>query len=193
MGVADDLRSLQELHDKGKLTDAEFVAAKESVLGGKPKAKPKVRAGFIALLFVFLVLIGWQWYANQGSPGTLTIATVLHAPMQLKDEIENVPAHSFRAIPFALPYSGNVTINIGVVHGNPMDVFVVPPDQLGNLQSLQWNQVRTYGNFNATKTQTYERTAQLTQGTYYVVLRDTSLGILSASASDVSLKMQLNP
>jgi hypothetical protein len=191
MGVADDLKTLQDLHDKGKLTDAEFAAAKASILSGKPK--PKVRAGFIILLLVFLALIGWHWYANQGSPQTATIATVLHVPMQLKDEIENVPAHSFRAIPFSVPYLGNLTVTVSVVHGNPMDVFVTGTDQFANLQALKWSEVRTYGDFDASKTQTYERTSQLPIGSYYLVLRDTSLGILSASASDISVKMRLAP
>ncbi len=36
-------------------------------------------------------------------------------------------------------------------------------------------------------------TGQLQEGSYYLVLRDTSLGILSAPASDITLKVQLNP
>jgi len=43
------------------------------------------------------------------------------------------------------------------------------------------------------KTKTYWRTGQLGQGSYYLVMRDTSLGILSQRASDISVKVQLNP
>jgi len=35
--------------------------------------------------------------------------------------------------------------------------------------------------------------AGLGQGSYYLVMRDNSLGILSAKVSDISVKVQLNP
>jgi len=54
-------------------------------------------------------------------------------------------------------------------------------------------QVRVYSDFNATKSKAFRRTSQVSQGSYYLVLRDTSLGILSARASDVSVKARLNP
>jgi hypothetical protein len=186
MGVADELQVLQDLHHNGKLTDAEFTTAKTTVLGGKSQAKPKVRMGFIILLLASSM--GLVWYisaAPRPSPQ--------HQPVQWEDQIENVPAHSYRAISFTAPYAGNLEASITVLHGNPVDVFVIGQDQLANLQALKWSELHPYGNFNATKTQTYERTGQLPQGTYYLVLRDTSLGILSASASDVSLKMRFNP
>jgi len=50
-----------------------------------------------------------------------------------------------------------------------------------------------YTDFSASKTKTYRRSGQLNEGSYYLVLRDTSLGILSSSASDISVKVQLNP
>jgi hypothetical protein len=61
------------------------------------------------------------------------------------------------------------------------------------MKKEQWSQVQVYSNFNAAKTKLYRRSARLGQGSYYLVLRDTSLGILSASASDISVKVQLNP
>ena len=56
-----------------------------------------------------------------------------------------------------------------------------------------WNNVQVFTNFSATKSKTYRRESQLAEGSYYLVMRDTSFGILSASASDVSVKAQLNP
>lgn len=44
-----------------------------------------------------------------------------------------------------------------------------------------------------TKAMTFQHTERLTQGTYYVVMRDTSLGILSASTSDISLRVRVEP
>ena len=61
------------------------------------------------------------------------------------------------------------------------------------MKKEDWTNVKVFENFNATKTKTYRRTGQLNQGSYYLVMRDTSLGILSARASDISVKVQLNP
>jgi hypothetical protein len=84
-------------------------------------------------------------------------------------------------------------VDLAVVQGNPIDVYLAPSDQLGAMQQGQWNQVKVYQDFNATKTRTYRRKAQMNQGSYYLVLRDNSLGILSARASDISVKVAVNP
>ena len=94
---------------------------------------------------------------------------------------------------FTVPYTGSLTLTINVVHGNPMDVLITNADQLPVLQAKDWQNIQTITDFNAVKTQTYARTARLPLGAYYLVLRDTSLGILSSSASDISIKMDLKP
>jgi len=199
MGLSDELTTLQELHEKGKLTDQEFVAAKAATLqkyGRRPAAS--VRPGFkwsrLALLLV-LVFIVWVFTRQiLGNKATnQIIATAIHTPLEVKNEVENLPASSWKAVALNLPYSGAVDVNLRVVSGNPVDVFVTTPDQLAAMKKEQWNQVQVYSDFSATKTKTYRRSAQLGQGAYYLVLRDTSLGILSSSASDVSVKVQLNP
>jgi hypothetical protein len=88
---------------------------------------------------------------------------------------------------------GTVNVDLQVVRGNPIDVLLTTPDQLEAMKKEQWSQVQVYPNFNAAKTMLYRRSARLGQGAYYLVIRDTSLGILSSSASDVSIKVQLNP
>lgn len=40
MNIADELRKLEELHQRGTLTDAEFAAAKASVLAGSREHRP---------------------------------------------------------------------------------------------------------------------------------------------------------
>ncbi len=79
------------------------------------------------------------------------------------------------------------------MNGNPIDVFLTPADQMDAMKKREWGSVKTYNDFNATKTREYHRTAQLGPGSYYLVLRDTSLGVLSAHASDVSVKTILTP
>ena len=147
-------------------------------------------------MLLALALVG-AWYVMRvvyGSKGTSqAIAAVVRTPVALKDEVENLPASSWKAVPLSLPYSGTVTVSLRVVQGNPVDVFITDTNQLGTMSDADWRNVTVYTDFNATKTRTYRRNGQLGQGTYYLVMRDNSLGILSASATDISVKAQLNP
>jgi hypothetical protein len=198
MALADELKTLQELHETGKLSDQEFADAKIATLKMKESDENRVPRPFLsgsvkALLVIFLFILGLAWYNAGARKTTQLIATAVHAPITLKDEVENVPANSWRAVGLDLPYSGTVDVNLQVVQGNPVDIFVVTLDQLDTMKKEDWKNVKVYTDFNATKTKTYRRTSQLGQGSYYFVMRDTSLGILSARASDISVKVQLNP
>jgi hypothetical protein len=198
MALADELKTLQELHEKGKLTDQEYAAAKASTLSKQPTAEPQKRRSWLSwptkvLLVLAIVFVGSVWY-NAGTKNTTKlIATAVHAPVTLTDEVENLPASSWKAVGLNVPYSGTIEVNLAVVRGNPVDVFLTTPDQLDTMKKEDWTNVKVYGDFNATKTKTYRRTGQLSQGSYYFVMRDMSLGILSSSASDISVKVQLNP
>jgi hypothetical protein len=166
-----------------------------------PLPKPKrglhigIKVGALALLAGFLLLV---LTTNIGSnvrseSKSQAVGAVLHTPITVKDEVENLPAASWKAVPLNLPYSGSVNVNLSIVQGNPVDVFLARADQLETIKKEQWNNVQVFTDFNASKTKTYRRDGKLGQGGYYLVVRDSSLGILSASASDISLKVQLNP
>ncbi len=206
MGLPEDLQTLQDLHARGKLTDQEFSDAKATTLRKyqdapvppRPATPPRsslfsISPVFKVLLVLLLVFFGWVWYNAGTKQTTQMVATAVHAPITLKDDVENLPATLWKAVPVNLPYSGSVTVTLEVVRGNPIDVFLTTADQLETMKKSQWSQVRAYTDFNASKTKTYKRSSQLNQGNYYLVLRDTSLGILSMSASDISVKVELNP
>jgi hypothetical protein len=144
---------------------------------------------------LLILFLGWYFLRmNLGEKGaSQVVATVVHTPITLTDEVQNLPANSWKAVALNLPYSGTVTVGLNVVRGNPVDVFLAKSDQLEAMNKADWRNVAVYSDFNASKTRTYRRDAQLGQGAYYLVMRDTTLGILSATASDVSLKVQLNP
>ena len=91
-----------------------------------------------------------------------------------------------------MPSGGRLDITIYVVNGNPIDIFLTPGNDLDSMKG-ECGKIRTYGDFNATKARTYHGTALLGPGSYCFVLRDTSLGVLSARASDVSVKTILTP
>jgi hypothetical protein len=199
VSLADELKALQELHEKGKLTDKEFADAKAATLNKQePTEDLRVKKPFlswptIVLIVLFVVFVGLAWY-NLGTKNTTQlIATVAHAPITLNDSVENISAASWKGVGLNLPYSGTIEVSLQVVQGNPIDVFLVTPDQVDRMNKADWIHVQAYGDFNATKTKTYRRTGRLEQGSYYLVLRDTSLGIFSSSASDISVKARLNP
>ncbi len=145
--------------------------------------------------FLLLAVLVWIFIQkNVGTKGaTQMLATTVHAPIELQNEVQNLRASSWKGIAVNVPYSGTVNVDLQVVRGNPVDVLLTTPDQLEAMKKEQWNQVRVYTDFNAAKTTLYRRSAHLEQGAYYLVIRDTSLGILSSSASDISVKVQLNP
>jgi hypothetical protein len=199
MGIAEDLKALEDLHQKGKLTDQEFSDAKAAALQklGQPAVNPPKKRGLhpitiVAISVLALILISF-WYQSGTRSTSQMLATAVHAPVMVKDEVENVSANSWKAVAFTMPYGATLDINLHVVRGNPIDVFITTPDQVESMNKAQWSSVRVYKNFNAVKTTTYRRTGQLSAGSYYLVLRDTSFGILSQSASDISVKIQLNP
>ncbi|HEV2523248.1 MAG TPA: SHOCT domain-containing protein [Candidatus Acidoferrales bacterium] len=199
MALADELKTLQELHEKGKLTDQEFADAKAATLKKLVPASehrervPLMSWPFKVLLGLLLVLLGFAWYNAGTRKTTKLIADAVHAPISLKSEVESVPANSWKAVGLDLPYSGAVDVTLQVEQGNPVDVFMVPPDQLDTMKKEDWNNVKAYGDFDATKIKTYRRTGQLGQGSYYLVIRDSSGGTPSVRASDISVKVQLNP
>lgn len=199
MTLADELKTLQEFYEEGKLTDQEYADAKAAILKKQePVGEQRMRRSFLtrpvkALIVCFLIFLGFVLY-NAGTRNTTrVIESVVHAPITLNDLVENIPAASWKAVGLNLPYSGSVNASLQVVNGNPVDVFVVTPDQVDKMNKADWINVQAYADFNAMKTKTYKRTGQLGQGSYYLVMRDTSLGILFSSASDISMKVQLNP
>jgi hypothetical protein len=199
MALADELKTLQELHEKGKLTDQEFAEAKAATLKKEDLTSehrervPLMSWPFKALLALLLVLVVIAWYRAGTRKTTRMIATAFHAPITLKDEVENVSANSWKTIDLDLPYSGAVDVSLQVVQGNPVDVFVVPSDQLDTMKRGDWSNVKVYSDFNAAKINAFKRTGQLGQGSYYLVMRDTSPGNPSSRPSDISVKVKLSP
>jgi predicted nucleic acid-binding Zn ribbon protein len=145
--------------------------------------------GGVAVIVCGLLYLGLgSWRANR------VRAAVFHTPITFTNETQNLGAHSWRYIPVLLPYSGSLDVTLQVARGNPLDVYLVDAGVLDVMkQTANWRAIQGNANFSAVKTTTYHRTAPLNQGAYYLVMRDTSLGILSASGTDVDLKIELVP
>jgi hypothetical protein len=197
MGLAEDLKVLQELRDKGELSESAYASARDAAIGKQapvPAAKPTPQTSgpvkaviVIAALFVIIsILSRMNRTPNQGVDAP-------HLPTTVTDEIENVPANSWKALNYIFPSGGKLEITVNVVNGNPIDIFLTTADQLDTMKKGDWQNVKVYSDFSATQTRTYRRTQHIGPGNYYFVVRDPSLGVLSAHASDVSVKTILTP
>jgi hypothetical protein len=200
LGLAEDLNALQDLRAKGELSESAYSAARDAAIDRHavpPTASRRLGRfiGFraIPLLIILFVVATVVWYNAGTRKTTIAMATVVHAPITVIDEVENVPASAMKGIAINLPYGGAIDVTVAVVSGNPVDIFLTDASQAETVRKQEWSSVRAYPDFNATKTKSYRRVGQLRQGGYYLVLRDTSLGILSSSASDISVKVRLNP
>jgi len=62
MSIADDLKSLQELHDRGQLTDDEYAAAKAAALKEGPRKTVSAFLMPVGVLLVVAILasLGWR-------------------------------------------------------------------------------------------------------------------------------------
>lgn len=202
MSVTDELERLKNLHDTQGISDSEYASAKQSVLNKTETSLPRpsqaarrpLRGRWVLTLLAVVAVI-WllvRFTAGQKNANTL-FATAVRAPIQLDNEVQNLPASSWKSIPLNLTYPGTLALSITVVQGNPVDVFVTDTNGLAALQANRLQNVGSVNGFEATKTKSYRRSGELGRGIYYLVLRDTSLGILSARASDISVNAVLNP
>jgi hypothetical protein len=196
--VDKEIALVERLHKAGTLSDAEYESARRKIVdklvaSGAPAPAPQSSAGRTLLGLAGLAAV--LWVGSRMFLGTdktdRIVATVTQTPIEVYNAVENVPASSWRALPFSLPYSGQLTLSINVRSGNALDVFVVPPGEVGSLKSNKT--FRTFEGFNASKARAYKRAERLAQGSYYVVLRDQTLGILSHGSSDVEVRARLEP
>ena len=77
------------------------------------------------------------------------------------------------------------------VGGNPAHVFLT--NEAGVEKFKDTLQGTHYGGFASQKTMSFEHTERLNAGQYFLVVHDPSLGILSSSSSDITLKAHIAP
>lgn len=216
MNITEELAKLEEMHRKGTLNDEEFRKAKEAVIGkssgvgtpptaqqqASPGAEPAKKAGFldpkanmkalIRIVILLAVLGGGVWFfvSRVAGPKAATdlVKSVAHAPMTLKDSVENIPASSWQGVPLQLPYSGTLSVSAEVVSGNKIDVLLADEANFEKYKGGDKN-IRVYA--QSTKTANFSKSARLPKGVYYLILRDETLGVLSSKSSDVKVVAKL--
>ena len=117
-------------------------------------------------------------------------ATFVHKPIDW-DKTVSVHAHSWYALTFQVPYDGALTISAAVQSGNPMMMYLTTHDGYQALAISGRN--NPWEDFAAEQTLNFQHTGRVPRGTYYLVMRDNSLGILSRPSSDVAVKVHIEP
>lgn len=143
------------------------------------------------LVGVSLVVILSVWVARRQRPQLPP--PVQNSPVTLVDEVEHVPPLAWKAIPMTLHHSGIVNIDARVVQGNTIDVFLTTRDQFAVPQKVEWNSLKIYRDISATGTRIFKWNGRLGPGGFYLVVRDMTVGIPTASNTDISIKVVLDP
>jgi hypothetical protein len=210
MALSDDLKALEELHSKGRLTDQEFTAAKSAAIANAtgavshaaapapavslaPEAKKKSPSWRRIVLGLILLAFVWVYIQSRlTQPAATVFKEVVHMPVDVRAETFTIPARGWKAMAIEVPYNGSLTIEAQVLgRGNAMEMFLTDNSGVEKLKST--GQETYIGGFYAIKGSSFQHTARMNQGTYYFVVRDRHFGILSATASDVSLKARVDP
>ncbi len=116
-------------------------------------------------------------------------APLAHTMVTLLDTIEKLKIGSYKALPLSLTSGGTLKVTVDVVRGNPMDINVIPDSELKNFKDQK--EFINVADFTATTMKRYKRSANLNNGDYYLVIRDSSLGIFSVQNSEVKITVQL--
>ncbi len=147
-------------------------------------------------LVVLLVALPAFVGAMSKTPGmketTRRLSPIVHSPVTVIDEVEHLPAPSWKAIPVSLPHEGIVSIHVRVLRGNTIDAFLTPPDQLERIERGEWGDVKSYVDITSVKTDAFRQTGWLAKGEYYLVVKDLMIGLPSSLPSDVSVKVQVH-
>ena len=145
----------------------------------------------LAITSSVLVLFVWTAAGQREKPQSPNPPQ--HPPAILIDEVEHLPPLAWKAVPLSLPNAGIVKIDVQVVQGNSIDVFLIKSDQIDSRKKVEWGSLKTYRDVSTNRTTTFRRAVRLAQGGFYLVLRDMTVGTPSSPPSDVSVKVQLIP
>jgi len=114
-----------------------------------------------------------------------------HALITLIDTVEKIKIGDWKALPLHLASRGTLSLVVSVVRGNPIDAYVIPSSELENFK--HGKEFLKVADFTVTKNKRYRHAADINSGDYYLILRDSSLGVFSTQNSDIQITVQLEP
>jgi hypothetical protein len=187
---------LLEYKEKGNSVHHQALEAKaghrqnEAVSGGDTWLATWVSSLLVSIALVLMLSV---WFATGRRERPQSPTAAQYPSLILIDEVDHLPSLAWKAIPLSLPHGGIVNIDVQVVRGNPIDIFLIAPDQLDNVEKVEWSSLKVSGDIGATRTKSFRRAMRLEQGGFYLVVRDMTVGTPSSPPSDVSVKVQLTP
>jgi TolB-like protein len=113
----------------------------------------------------------------------------VRTPVTILETIEKIEIGSYKAFPLNLPSGGALDVTVEVLRGNPIDVSVIPGSELEKFKAGK--EFKKEALFTVTKMKSYKRAGELGAGDYYLVVRDSSLGIFSVQRSDIKVQVRL--
>jgi TolB-like protein len=116
-------------------------------------------------------------------------STTAHDSIPLLETVEKLDIGADKVFPLNLPTGGTLNVTVDVLRGNPIDVTVIPGTELENFKKRK--EFKKVALFTATKMKSYKRSADLAAGEYYLVVRDSSLGVFSVQRSDIKIQVRL--
>lgn len=173
--------------------------APEGKTGARPKSGVAAPSNGLArwigrvLVAMSLVLIMALWWARGTSKTAQSIAAAQHSSVLLIDEVEQLPSLAWKAVPFSLRHQGLVNIDVQVVRGNRVDVFLTGSHQIDEAKNVDWNNLKVYGDISAARTKAFNKGVRLGPGGFYLVVRDMTIGTPSSRPSEISVKVRLTP
>lgn len=206
MALADELKTLHDLHEAGKLTDQEYTDAKAATLGKQvvpqstvapPTKSPKSRTigRFLGLSLILLLIlaIGFFWY-NSSTTNTSTLGSgsrpLLNLPVPqvrsvpITDTALTVSAVSYSWIMFSVPPDSTMVAVNGHFaatggSGNDIQVYVLTEDGFVNFKNN--HEAQSYYNSGRETEGTISATLPNQSATYYLVF-DNRFSLLTPKA-----------
>lgn len=112
------------------------------------------------------------------------------APITLIDTVEKIKIGDWKALPLHLASRGTLSLIMSVVRGNPIDAYVIPGSELENFKRR--TEFQKVAGFMVTKMSS-RHSSDIGSGDYYLILRDSSLGVFSTQNSEIKITVQLEP
>jgi hypothetical protein len=116
-------------------------------------------------------------------------------PLLLEEDTVSIAPASSRGIPIQLPRPGGVRLELTVLKGEPVNVHVISFNEWQALTKAEGKTTKSgfrfaYSDFQATSTRHATLSGQLSEGPYFIVIENPTLGELSAPV-DVKVKAVL--
>jgi len=121
---------------------------------------------------------------EKGSP-------VDHTPVTILETVEKIEISSSKVFSLNLPNEGTVNVTVDVLRGNAIDINMIPGSELEKFKGHK--KFNSVADCTATKRKSYNCSAHLDMGNYYLILRDSSLGIFSVQSSEIKIMVRLEP